>query len=94
MTSTPLHWQMLFHYYAIAEPYAIGNPGHASSLAVQAYTKALVDDDLIKIDPTSGSGYRVTDRGDALIDYVLRLPLPEKIWRVRPLTPPQCGEPK
>lgn len=82
MNSTPLHWQMLFHYYAVAEPYAANNPGHANSLAVRAYKETLVDNDLIRTDPSSGSGYRVTDRGEVLIAHVLNLPLPEKVWRM------------
>jgi hypothetical protein len=77
---TPLHWQMLLHYYAIAEPYASGHPGHANSLVVKAYTADLLESELIRPDPTSGSGYRATDRGEALVDHITNLPLPEKVW--------------
>lgn len=79
---TPLHWQMLLHYYAIAEPYAAHDPGHANSLAVKDYTDELLESDLIRHDPSSGSGYRTTDRGEAMVDHIVNLPLPEKVWRM------------
>ncbi len=88
---TPLHWQMLLHYYAIAEPYAADNPGHANSLAVRAYTQELLDEELIRRDQKSGSGYRATDRGEALVDHIVNLPLPEKVWRM-PAVPSHEGQ--
>lgn len=83
---SPLHWQMLLHYYAIAEPYAQDRPGHANSLAVKAYTEQLLKDNLIRPDETSGSGYRVTDRGEVLVEYICNLPLPVQEWRMPLLT--------
>lgn len=85
---TPLHWQMLLHYYAIAEPYAATNPGHANSLAVKSYTEWLIDNDLIKIDVSSGSGYRATERGEALVEFICNLPLPARIWQMPSLSLP------
>lgn len=83
---TPLHWKMLLHYYAVAEPYAANNPGHANSLAVREYTQGLLEDGLIRRDGTSGSGYRTTDRGEALVEYIINLPLPQKVWKMPALT--------
>lgn len=79
---TPLHWQMLLHYYAIAAPYAESDPGHANSLAVKAYTAELLQDGLIRADETSGSGYRATERGEVLVDHICNLPLPMQEWRM------------
>jgi len=84
---TPLHWQMLLHYYAIAEPYAASNPGHANSLAVKACTKELIERDLIWADASSGSGYRATERGEFLVNHICGLPLPISEWRM-PAHPP------
>lgn len=39
---TPLHIQLLLHFYAIAEPYAKHDPQHAESSAVRDYTENLV----------------------------------------------------
>ena len=79
---SPLHLQILLHYYAIAEPYAANNPGHANSLAVKAYTQDLIDKNLILADATSGSGYRVTERGEFFVSHICSLPLPVSGWRM------------
>jgi hypothetical protein len=85
---TPLHWQLMLHYYAIAEPYAEQNPGHANSLAVKEYRHELETWGLIKFDPTSGSNYRATERGEFLVDHLTKIPLPLPVqeWRM-----PSCS---
>lgn len=84
---TSLHWRLLLHYYAIAEPYAARDEAHANSPTTRSFTEQLVEWDLIVIVPTSGSGYRATARGEALVDFICNLPLPEQIWRMPPIPP-------
>jgi len=81
---TPLHLQMLLHYYAIAEPYAKNDPLHAESRAVSRYRDQLVSLKLIHEDPTSGSGYSCTERGFAYVEALKALPLPEVFteWKI------------
>lgn len=72
-TPTPLHVNLLLHYYAIAEPYP--HP----SLAAAGYTLELVALDLIRPDGASHSGYKATPRGIAHIEGILNLPLPSYV---------------
>jgi hypothetical protein len=74
-TMTPLHIQLLLHFYAIAEPYAKHDPQHAESSAVRDYTENLVMMGLIYPDRISPSGYRATECGEAFIKRLLATPI-------------------
>lgn len=78
---TPLQIVMMLHYYAIAEPYAMRQPEHATSPAVKEQRMALLHSDMLELD-NSPSGYAVTPRGLAYIEALLEVPLPIKkeIW--------------
>lgn len=86
---TPLHITMLLHYHAIAEPYALRNPTHATSPAVREFREQLLKWDLIHEDD-GPSGYRTTERGKTYIDGLCNLPLPISVttWKI-PYE--QCG---
>lgn len=80
---TPLKMQMLLHYYAIAEPYAIRQPEHANSVAVREQTLELIHQELLIQDSLQESGYSVTEKGKAFIAYVMDMPLPIKAWAMK-----------
>lgn len=65
---TPLHIQLMLHYYAIAAPYAEHDPAHANSVATRDYTDELIMWDCIAKDNNSPSGYRATNKGHAWVD--------------------------
>lgn len=77
---TPLQIQMMLHYYARPSPYAAHEPEHASSQAVAQQRLRLLSDELLYVDPTSGAGYALTDRGRAYISALTAMPLPIKKW--------------
>lgn len=77
---TPLQLTMMLHHYAIAEPYAKGDPDHANSRAVREQRQLLINDELIEPDEMSGSGFRATDRGRAYVEALCAMPLPVKKW--------------
>ncbi len=66
---TILQIQMMLHYYAIAEPYAMRDPAHANSQAVRQQRATLVTLGLIVSD-NCPSGWRTTEAGDT---YIQRL---------------------
>jgi hypothetical protein len=72
---TPLHIQILLHYYAIAEPYAKDKPAHANSIATITYTQQLVQHGLIYRNEDSPSGYSSTTCGEAFIERLLATPI-------------------
>lgn len=80
---TPLHIEILLWYHCRAEPFAIREPEHARSTVVRDFRASLMKDNLIYESSTSGSGYTLTDRGKAFIEFILDTPLPVCKW-VRP----------
>jgi hypothetical protein len=72
---TPLHLQILLHYYTIAEPYAKNDPAHANSKATIDCTQQLIRFGLIYADPKGLSGYQVTTCGEAFIARLLGTPI-------------------
>jgi hypothetical protein len=74
---TPLHWQMLLHYYASSAPYAEENPRHANSPAVTEYKAQLAEWGLIEWRDGIPSA---TARGHAFVRHITSLPLPECRW--------------
>ncbi len=66
---TPLHIQLLLHYYAVAEPYAKGTP-HGDSGAVKEYREQLIRRGLLFVDAGGASGYRTTLIGDMLVKAI------------------------
>lgn len=66
---TVLQIQMMLHYYAVAEPYAMHNSAHANSTAVHQQRYKLFKLGLITPDD-SPSGWYPTELGR---DYVKRL---------------------
>lgn len=76
---TPLHIQLMLHYYAVAEPYAKNDLEHATSRAVSDYTKELLEYGLIVKD-VGPSGFKSTDRGNAYVQMLCNLPLPVCKW--------------
>lgn len=67
---TPLHIQMMLHYYAIATPYAVHEPEHASSPAVQKYRYQLYKWGLLEPND-SESGWYPTAQGREYIERLL-----------------------
>lgn len=77
---TPLHIQLMLHYYAIDEPYAKGDPAHANSDAVRKYRAFLIGENMICPSSSSGSGYEATDRGRAYVEALCAVQLPIIKW--------------
>lgn len=79
---TPLQINMLLHYYAIAEPYAVREQEHANSPAVHEQRHILVNWGLIKVDITNPSGFSVTDKGLVYVEAICNIPLPVMRWEI------------
>jgi hypothetical protein len=77
---TPLQIKMMLHYYAIAAPYAEGDPLHANSDAVHEQRGRLVLDELLYCDPKAPAVYVVTERGRVYVEGLCLVPLPVKNW--------------
>jgi hypothetical protein len=77
---TPLHIKMLFHYHAVAEPYAMRHPEHANSAAVEEYRNDLLSANLIEPSDNSGSGFTTTERGRVYVDAICSVPWPVQKW--------------
>lgn len=65
---TVLHIQIMLHHHAIAEPYALRDPGHANSEATRAYHQDLVKQNMLIHDLAWHSHYRVTEKGRAYVE--------------------------
>jgi len=71
---TPLHLQIMLHYYCSPIPYSADNPTHAYSQAVTEYTAELIKNDLLAEGNehlNSTSGYHTTQAGRIWIDMIL-----------------------
>lgn len=74
---TPLHINILLHYYAIPTPLEM------RSETWTKYRQDLIDAGLVNPDNVNGSGFRVSDKGDVWVDALLATPLPIKHWTVK-----------
>lgn len=72
---TPLHIELMIHYYAVNEPLK-----QASAPAVISFTADLIELGVIREDKDSGSGYSATDKGSAWVDKICSTPLPVQQW--------------
>jgi len=72
---TPLHIELMIHYYAHCEP--TYNP---EAPAVKEYTLDLLKEGLIDESATSGSGYVSTDKGKAFVEKICETPIPVQTW--------------
>lgn len=79
---TPLHLNILLHYYAKSEPYAVEKPNHARSEATLQYTSELVSLGLMERDEIAPSGYICTPKGCVYVEALLNLPLPIQKWEM------------
>lgn len=70
---TPLHIQMLLHYYAIAEPYAIRDFAHANSDAVRRFREQLITWGYLRVSDECDSGYRPTAAGTSYIARICNM---------------------
>lgn len=70
---TVLQIQMMLHYYAIAEPYAMRDPEHANSIAVHEQRYKLYEWGLIMPD-NSPSGWYPTELGRKYIEELKAMP--------------------
>jgi len=78
---TPLHIQIMLHYYCNVTPYAEKEPAHRNSSAVMSYTDYLVDDNMLRPSQCEGV-YVVTEKGRAYIDALKAVaePIAKTIW--------------
>jgi hypothetical protein len=72
---TPLQITMLFHYHHIAERWP-----RPDAPACQQATQWFLDEKLIEATPDTSSGYRTTDRGDALVNHLCSVEPPVCKW--------------
>lgn len=82
---TPLQIQMMLHYYAIAEPYAMRQPEHAGSRSVIDQRMKLINLGLLSVVPETPSGYRPTELGREYVDRLCNTPINAPIPDVCPL---------
>lgn len=75
MRVSPLTIQLLLHIHTTCEPI----PNHYFPAQVQVILK-LLREGIIYRCPTSQSGYRTTERGDAWVREVCSTPYPEAVW--------------
>ena len=77
---TPLKMQMLLHYYAIAEPYALREPKHANSEAVKEQREELIYEGMLEA-VEGYTGYIVTEKARCYIAYILNnVEYPKQAW--------------
>lgn len=77
MIPNVLTLQMLLHYYAIAQEW----PANGSAPETEAQ-RWLMNEQLIRSDPQSGSGFTATEKGRTLISHILQLPMPVQRWEI------------
>lgn len=65
---TPLHIQIMLHYYACYSPYAEHDTNHRYSEATTRYTQQLVKMDMIEPVPGEPELYRATARGKVYVE--------------------------
>ena len=68
---SPLDIETLLHVYAIAMPFP--HPSRAHSQTVQTF----LQHDLIVVDDERPCGFRITGRGEKLVDMLCNTPLPQ-----------------
>jgi hypothetical protein len=71
---SPLHINLMLHYYAICEPWNRPSP------AASRYTDTLVRGGLIVADEGSASGYKATPLGVALVEMWCAQPIPIAVY--------------
>lgn len=78
---TPLHIQIMLHYYCRTDPYAQKEPEHAKSPAVKHYISQLLLADMLT--PSNCENvFVVTEKGKAYIDALkaVKEPVGKTIW--------------
>lgn len=78
---TPLHIQIMLHYYCTVTPYAENDTQHRYSAATIAYTQQLVNADMLT-SSTCKDVYVVTEKGRAYIEALkaVQMPVEKTIW--------------
>jgi len=78
---TPLHIQIMLHYYARVTPYAEHEPEHRYSPAVKEYTQQLIVANMLTSSQSSGV-YVVTEKGRAYVEALkaVKEPVSKEIW--------------
>lgn len=74
MKWTPLHIQLMLHYYAIAS--AVEN---SDAPAVLEYTQDLLKHGLIREGHYS-SKYNATEKGEKFVEKLCKTELPKQVW--------------
>lgn len=75
---TPLEIQLLLHIYGCRSPIEnVGAPAQRAALAMFEREEAIKRD---KDDPTNAHGWKLAARGQAFVDRLLAMHLPEAIW--------------
>jgi len=72
---SPSDLEVLIHYHC--DPYQY--PRYDDHVVVEA-TKKFLQDDIIKVDNRSDSGYSTTEKGKAWINMILKTPHPVQCW--------------
>lgn len=73
MQMTPLHLEILFHWYQSNEPF------RTDTVAVLQFTNELLNNEILNdyIPNRPGKLYEVSQKGKAYIEMILATPLPE-----------------
>lgn len=81
---TPLHIQIMLHYYCQVKPYAEKEPEHRYSEATQNYTQQLIHYGMLTYSQCKDV-FVVTEKGKAYVDALKAIKVPvEKIIYVQP----------
>ena len=74
---TPLQIEILLHYYAKPTDYPYMDPTSQQ----EAFKFFIKNRLLVTIDPTThGATYIITDKGNAYINALRKMPLPVSVW--------------
>lgn len=83
---TPLHIEMLLHYYTRPGDY---RDGDFSASAVSEYLAQLLENGLIgplqDEGPEERTAYQITDKGKFLVNVICNMPMPVQSWAM-PIT--------
>jgi hypothetical protein len=80
---TPLHLQILLHYYTSPEPWPMLGVGCNSAYACHLCDRGLLERPIGNLSNPAGY-FSITDKGRFMVNYLCATPIPEavKVYRV------------
>ena len=72
---SPSDIDVLIHYYVSPKPHP-----RESTPAITSAIKRYLNDNILKINTVSDSGYNVTEKGAVWLHIILNVPYPKQVW--------------